>query len=160
MRVYQLGQRVDFLPRTAVPAAGTTVYPLKLNGSITLGGSDAGPVTPTYANQQLRKLEGIRAMALEAVFEYGAAGTTTKLFLQSSFDGANWHDVACFAFLLASSRKVALLAQTSSNPAVATDGTLADDTLSGPVAPFWRVKVIVTGAYTTTFMTLKGEPLA
>jgi hypothetical protein len=151
------GEQVAFLPRTAVPAAGTTVFPLKQNAAMTVGGADIGAVTPS--NPRLLKLSGIRALPLRALFEYGAAGTTAKFFLQSSMDGSGWYDVACFAFLLANSTKVSnVLPGASSNPAVATDGTLADDTVSGPPGVFWRVKAVVTGAYTTTFITITGVP--
>lgn len=156
--VGQLGQQISFLPRTAIPAAGTYTFPLKLNPVLTVGGGDIGAATP--ANQRLQKIEGIRALPLEATFEYGAAGTSAKFWLQASFDGVNWHDVVNFAFLLASSRKVATVLPVAAVPAVATDGTLADDTLGGPVGPFWRVKYTIVGAYTGSFITIKGTPEA
>ena len=129
-------------------------FPLFANAGLVgpLSGSAGGVV-----DQRLQKITGIRDMGLEAVFEYGSGGTTAKVYLQSSWDGVNWHDVVQFAFLLANSRKVATIFPPATVPTVATDGTLADDTIGGPPAIYWRTKIITTGVYATTFITVKGD---
>jgi hypothetical protein len=94
---------------------------------------------------------GLKALALQARFQYGATGTTVKVWVQTSLDkGASWTDVACFAFTTASARKVATVAMAALAPAAASDGALADDTvLNAPLGDRVRVKYTTTGTYAT-----------
>lgn len=91
-------------------------------------------------------------VSLQADFDFGADGTTAKAWVQTSLDGGlTWIDVANFAFLVADSRKVSALNRglaPSAQGAVATDGSLADDTIvQGIMGDRIRVKVTTTGTY-------------
>lgn len=93
---------------------------------------------------------GLRALALQAHFQYGSGGTSTKAWVQTSVDGGTtWVDVACFAFATAAGRKVAAVhALASQTPVDASDGALADNTvLNGPLGDRLRVKLTTTGTY-------------
>lgn len=93
-----------------------------------------------------------RTVSVEALFLYGAGGTTCKAFLQTSMDGgATWCDIACFAFTTAAATKVASVTAmvASAAPAALTDGTLTDNTLAnGILGDRIRLKMISTGTYT------------
>lgn len=94
-----------------------------------------------------------KVLTVQANFVYGSAGTTAKAWIQTSLDdGATWNDVACFAFLVASARKVTqvnnFVAITGAAVVTPTDGTLADNTiLNGLLGNLVRVKITTTGIY-------------
>lgn len=90
---------------------------------------------------------------LQAVFTYGSGGTTAKAWVQTSLDGgANWIDIAAFAFLLASKKSLfnlsALTPKQTPVFTAFTDGALADDTsVDGIFGSLLRVKYTTTGTY-------------
>lgn len=93
-----------------------------------------------------------KVVTAQADFVYGSgAAVTAKAWIQTSLDdGATWIDVASFAFVTTSVRKVAqvnnFVAQTS--VVTPTDGALADDTiLNGVLGSRLRVKLTTTGTY-------------
>lgn len=91
-----------------------------------------------------------RYLGLQANFLYGSGGTTVKAWVQTSFDGgANWIDIANFAFTTAALRKVAgLTVNVAATHATPTDGTLADNTINnGLIGDRIRVKYTTTGTY-------------
>lgn len=91
-----------------------------------------------------------KGLLLEAVFAYGSGGTTAKAYVQTSIDGTNWIDIACFAFTTASGRKVANLRNEVSVTTIATptDGTLTDNTvINGIIGRSLQVKYVTTGTY-------------
>jgi len=92
----------------------------------------------------------VGSIAVQSSLTYGSGGTTLKVYMQTSLDnGANWIDIAVHAFTTASSRKVSSVSRFAARAeAVATDGTLADDTeLDGVIGDRIRVKYISTGTY-------------
>lgn len=95
-------------------------------------------------------LEQTRGVILQADFVYGSGGTTLKAWIQSTIDGTNWYDVACFAFLLASKRRIFNLTARTPVASIATpgDAALADDTsVDGLLGSALRVKYTSTGTY-------------
>jgi hypothetical protein len=89
-------------------------------------------------------------LTLYAVFTRAGGGTTTKAWVQTSFDGTTWMDIANFAFTTTTATR----AYTLSNVAVTSiatpvDGTTADNTaVDGFLGPVLRVKLTTTGTYT------------
>lgn len=120
-------RRIELLPATVITAAGTVV----------------GNAMPTP--------EGLLHINLQATFVYGSGGANLKAFVQTTLDGgATWRDVACFAFLLASAKKISALSGAIALAAAqgVSDAALADDTiLNGLLGDQWRVKVVSTGTY-------------
>lgn len=98
-------------------------------------------------------LYGMKELSVEANFVYGSAGTTTKVWIQTSLDGgSNWIDIMSFAFTTSSLRKI----HTVVMPAVVAtrtnvtpgDTALADNTiLDGILGDRLRAKVTTTGTY-------------
>lgn len=85
-------------------------------------------------------------------FVHGAAGTTCKAWLQTSFDdGATWVDIVCFAFTTASANRVTQVNNFVAAAVVTpVDGALADNTIvNGILGPRLRLKITTTGTYTT-----------
>jgi len=92
---------------------------------------------------------GAKEITAIADFVYGSGGTTCKAYLQTKV-GGTWTDIMCFAFALASAKKISVVHEdTPMAPALPpTDGTLADDTiLNGLLGQEVRVKVISVGTY-------------
>jgi hypothetical protein len=115
----------------AVPAAGTVIQELTLN---------------------TKKKDYI---AIQSALTYGAAGTSIKVFLQTTIDdGVTWRDVSCNAFLLVSANKLSVLNMfiaPATQSAPASDGALADDTVvNGTMGDKWRLKIVIVGTYTTS----------
>ena len=95
-------------------------------------------------------LYGMKNIAIEANFVSGSGGTTAKVWIQTSLDGgSNWIDIANFAFLLASARKVTTLAlATAAATITPTDGSLGDDLeVDGILGDMIRAKLTTTGTY-------------
>lgn len=122
----------------------------------TIGAPVAAGLSPVILG-----LSQMNNLAIQATFVYGAGGTTVKAFVQTSLDkGATWIDIACFAFLLASAKKVSVIKNVVAFAAVYVplDGALADDTIKdGLLGDRLRVKYITTGTYTgLTTLTLNA----
>ncbi|KKM81203.1 hypothetical protein LCGC14_1332170 [marine sediment metagenome] len=95
-------------------------------------------------------LYGMKELSVEANFVYGSAGTTTKVWIQTSLDGgSNWIDIANFAFLLTSARKVTTLAiATAAETVTPVDGSLGDDLeVDGILGDMIRAKLTTVGTY-------------
>ncbi len=100
-----------------------------------------GPISGLY---------GMKNIAIEANFVYGSAGTSVKAWVQTSLDGgANWIDIANFAFLVTSARKVTTLAlATAAETVTPVDGTLGDDLeVDGILGDMIQVKLTTVGTY-------------
>lgn len=100
-----------------------------------------GPISGLY---------GMRNIAIEANFVYGSAGTSVKVWIQTSLDGgSNWIDIANFAFLLTSARKVTTLAiATAAETVTPVDGSLGDDLeVDGILGDMIRAKLTTVGTY-------------
>ncbi len=98
-------------------------------------------------------LYGMKQLSVEANFVYGSGGTTVDVWLQTSLDGgSNWIDIAQFAFLTTSLRKVHTVAidavvatRTNVTP---LDGTLGDNLIQdGILGDRLRVKLTTVGTY-------------
>lgn len=128
--------------------AGAQEYFRTLVPTTTIAAAVTGRVTEPVLLGQIPN--NARYLALQANFAYGSAGTTAKVWVQTSLDGgATWVDIANFAFTTAALRKVAavniFIAATHATP---TDGTLADNTIiNGLLGDRIRVKYTTTGTY-------------
>ena len=92
-----------------------------------------------------------KALTIQCDFTYGAGGTTTKVWVQTSFDaGTTWVDIANFAHTTASLNRVYNLSALTPLTTVytTTDGTLADNTAKdGLIGDQLRIKITTTGTY-------------
>lgn len=97
-------------------------------------------------------LPSVKYLAAQAKFLYGAGGTTTKAFVQTSLDGGTtWLDIMSFAFTTSALTKVSsVTADIALAPATSPgDGALTDNTiLTGLLGDRFRVKYVTTGTYT------------
>lgn len=134
-------ERVTLVPTTVIGSAGTILT--------------ASPPSVVWA----------KYLAVEAVFLYGAGGTATKCYIQTSLDGgATWIDIMTLSFTTSAASKVsAVVLQTALAAAVTPgDGALTDNTiLSGLIGDRIRAKVVTTGTYTgatsiAVYAVLKG----
>ena len=104
----------------------------------------------TVIRGEVSGLHGMRSLSIEANFVYVSGGTTAQAWVQTSLDGgANWIDIANFAFATTSLRKVHNLnhsiAVLSYTP---LDGTLTDNTVKdGIFGDMLRVKLTTVGTY-------------
>lgn len=108
-------------------------------------------------------LDARRGVLLQADFVYGSGGTNLKAWVQSSADGGlTWYDIACFAFLLASKRRLFNLSARTAVASIATpgDAALADDTaVDGLLGDRLRVKYTSTGTYAgSSTLTVSAVP--
>ena len=95
-------------------------------------------------------LYGMKSLAVEANFVYGSGGTTVDAFLQTSLDGgSNWIDIAQFAFLTTSLRKIHNLnASVAALNITPTDAALADNSvIDGLLGDQLRIKLTTVGTY-------------
>lgn len=96
-----------------------------------------------------------KSIGLQCIFTYGAAGTSCKAYVQTSFDGGQtFVDVACFAHLTTSLNRYYNISGLTPVTAVATlndnSNHIADNTcVDGVVGDQWRVVLVTTGTYTT-----------
>lgn len=107
----------------------------------------------------VQDLEGILAATILARFAYGSGGTSAKAYVQVTLDdGATWIDVACFAFTTASATRVINLSGLTpkTTPLTPSDGALTDDTfIDGVLGSAMRVKLVTTGTYSNTVLSVK-----
>lgn len=123
--------------------------------AILFSGTITTAATATGNTLKLREISAgnLQGVLFAAVFTYGSGGTNVNTFIQTSFDGTVWFDVATFATWTTSSAKgiAAISAATTATTSSASgDGTLAASTvLPGALGPLWRAKVVSTGTYAT-----------
>lgn len=98
------------------------------------------------------QLGGIKYLVVQAVFLYGAGGTTVKAFVQTSLDaGATWVDIMALAFTTAAAKKISAVVNSTALAAatVPVVGALTDDTIvSGLLGDRLRISYVSTGTYT------------
>lgn len=108
-----------------------------------------GVVTPPLFLGMQR--DAPRVLAVEGIFTYGSAGTTLKVWVQTSLDGGTtWIDIMCLAFTTASAKKVSAVRESIALAAatVPTDGALGDDSIvDGLLGDRIRLKYTSTGTY-------------
>lgn len=111
-----------------------------------------GAAVAATATTPVTILSGMTYLVAQAKFLYGAGGTTTKAFIQTSLDGGvTWIDIMCFAFTTSAATKVSAVVATTALTAgiTPTDGSLTDNTIvSGLLGDRVRVKYVTTGTYT------------
>ena len=98
-------------------------------------------------------LYGMKSLAVEANFVYGADGTNLKAWIQTSLDGgSNWIDIINFAFTTSSGRRISVVdTDAAATDVTPTDGSLADNTIiDGILGDRLRVKLTTTGTYSTS----------
>lgn len=127
--VHDNGQRINFLTGLLITTALTAVV-----------------TTP------VKFLTGMKYISAQMNFDYGSGGTNAKFWVQTSYDGAlTWTDIMCFAATTADKRitsSVNAYIAPAAQAAVATDGSLADDTIiQGTLGSYLRLKYTTTGTY-------------
>ena len=88
-------------------------------------------------------------------FIYGSGGTTTKVYIQTTFDDkSTWMDIMSFAFTTSALKGVLSVREGTAitTAVVPVDGALAAGAVSGAIGKFVRAKIVTTGTYggTTT----------
>lgn len=109
---------------------------------ITEGVSDQG-----IAVAYIDGLEGMLACSLFCDFIYGSGGSSAVLVVQTTLDGTNWIDVACFAFTTSSARKVANLSGLTPKLVAAYAALSEDGVNDGLLGERLRAILTTTGTY-------------
>jgi hypothetical protein len=123
-----------------------------------IGGTDFNVTgANTYVGDWTTDLDGMASASVQCDFRAGASveGSEVRAYLQTSLDDGNTLvDIACMLFTGSERRVVNIAADvTSQSAAVATDATLADDTvLGGVLGNRLRLKVISVGTWTNTYL--------
>jgi len=137
-----------------------TLLNVAIAGAVTAVTTTPAPLPSAIAAWQERP--SVQALALYATFLYGAAGTTVKAWVQTSFDGGTtWMDIASFAFTTSAAQRVYnLTAAAVTAIATPVEGALADNTsVNGFLGGLYRVKYTTTGTYTgATSLTIVAMP--
>lgn len=141
-----------------LPAAADISNP----GIISLGDfqitTAAQQVTPASLQQGLpgglATLDGLTALSCQVRFFYGAGGTKTNVYLQTSLDqGTTWFDIANIAFTTASGVEIVNLSGLNSvtTPQAPVNLALADNTsLNGPLGNRLQAVAVSQGTYTAS----------
>jgi hypothetical protein len=112
-----------------------------------------GVAVAATAGTAVVRLAGMNYLGVEAIFLYGAGGTTVKAWIQTSFDGGTtWVDIINLPFTTAAASKTAAVSTSvtaGTAPVAVTDGTAADSAIvNGVLGDRVRVKYVTTGTYT------------
>lgn len=120
----------------------TIVFLAPLTISVAIGATATTPVT---------KISGMNYLVVEAIFLYGAGGTTANAYVQTSIDGVTWCDIMNFSFTTAAASKVSAVTTNiapTTQAQAPTDGALgADAVIQGRLGKSLRVKYVTTGTY-------------
>lgn len=139
----------------SAPASAQFVSP----GIFSLGdfqiSSAATLVTPSNLQQGALNgqstLPGITALSCQVKFNYGAGGTKTNVYIQTSLDqGGTFFDIANIAFTTASGTETINLSGLNSvtTPTAPSYLALADNTtFNGPLGDRFQAQVVSTGTY-------------
>jgi hypothetical protein len=99
-------------------------------------------LTPTIS------LEGMTAVSLEAVFNYGSGGTTCSAIVLTSFDsGLTWRQIARFDFTTAKATKVANLSGLLSKAVSVYADLVSEGVNDGLLGDQLAARIISTGTY-------------
>ena len=96
-------------------------------------------------------VEGLKALLVEAVFAYGAGGTSCIAYVQTRVKGGTWRDIMNLAFTTAAAKKfskVSMYAALAAAAAVSDAAMTNDAILDGFLGDELRVKRVSTGTYT------------
>jgi len=99
-------------------------------------------------SQEVHVADGAAQLISLATFNFGSGGTNAKFWLQTKI-GDEWIDIASFAFLITTAKKLAALTSLLTVASVApTDAGLADDAINdGLLGDLFRIKYTTTGTY-------------
>lgn len=100
----------------------------------------------------IKALDGMTAVSLEAVFQYGGSGgLTCSAIVMTTFDGGtSWRHLARFDFTTASAVKVANLSGLLSKAVAAYADLASEGVNDGVLGDQLAVKLISTGTYGST----------
>jgi hypothetical protein len=89
------------------------------------------------------------SLVLYVKFVRAAGGTTAKAWVQTTVDGTNWFDIACFSYTTTDAQRMCTLTDVAvTTIATPADGTTADNTVvNGFLGSAFRVKLTTTGTY-------------
>ena len=103
----------------------------------------------------------IKNLALCAQLTYGSGGTSIDAYVQTSFDGVTWFDIANFHFTTSALNKAFNLSQGTVNATQITptaSGTLAANTaVDGFIGGKVRVLLKTVGTYVGTTLALYAD---
>jgi len=103
-------------------------------------------------------LDGMTGVTLEANFQYGSGGTTCSAIVMTSFDdGTSWRHIARFDFTMAAAVKVANLNGLLSKAVVAYADLNSEGVTDGVLGNMLAVKVISTGTYVNTTLSVRAS---
>ena len=92
------------------------------------------------------------SLTVQSKFLYGAGGTATRVFIQTTIDGTNWFDIVNHDFTTAAATKVSTVTMFIAPAAQAFapgDAALTTNTIiQGVLGDSIRVKYVSTGTYT------------
>lgn len=127
---------------------------------LTLANALAIPAAGTSTTTPLVGLGETGDLTLHWNFDYGSGGTSVTGYVQTSFDGTTWIDIAAFRSTTADDIQI-LSVSAGGDVGVApteTDGALpAGTTLSGVLGDQLRLKLVVVGTYAGSKLTLSAE---
>lgn len=129
------GAHITLLPALTISTALTTTTP----GT---GGATG-----------VKGLPGMWCLGVEAIFLYGAGGTSVRAWVQTSFDsGATWFDIMVFNFTTANKSLVYVNTIDPSTPVPVTtvpgDAALTTDAVvNGILGDRLRMKITTVGTY-------------
>ena len=133
------GKNVALLPSTAITTAVT------------------GATGTVFAD-----LEGMKYIAVQAIFDYGSGGTTAKFYLQTSFDGGTtWTDITSWSLTTSDATKFHVVKSPTAvvaNQGIQDAALAANTILDGVFGDRLRVKYTTVGTYVGT--TVKIDALA
>ena len=103
-------------------------------------------------------LNGMTGVTLETNFQYGSGGTTCSAIVMTSFDdGTSWRHIARFDFTMAAAVKVANLNGLLSKAVVAYADLNSEGVTDGVLGNMLAVKVISTGTYVNTTLSVRAS---
>ncbi|MDB5618462.1 hypothetical protein [Tardiphaga sp.] len=127
-------------------------------GLKTLAALQIGAARPLALLTPISDMDGMSAVTLEAVFQYGSGGTTCSAIVATSFDGGTtWRHVARFDFTMATSVKTANLSGLLSKAVAAYADLTSEGVNDGVLGTQLAVYVMSTGAYTNTTLSVRAS---
>lgn len=111
--------------------------------------------------KSVEDLQGLTALAIYGVLSAAPAsiGAEVTAYIQTSFAGAPWFDVACIVFGGATTARAANISGAGLTPTALTDQALPDDTiLDGALGDRVRAVVVVEGDFDSpSTLALRGH---
>lgn len=134
-----------------------TVFPLLNSASEDFSVIDAG----TQIGLAEPDLEGVESLSIWGKLSAAAAssGASVTAYIQTSFAGGDWYDIACIAFGSETIAKAANIVSAGAVPVEVTDQAMADNTvLNGPIGDRVRAVVVTAGDFDSpSILALRGH---